>query len=414
MQIPEQDSSEAGCLSQAYKHLQVHWKILTYGQILSLFLASAGAAQATLHLDCAVSAPTFTMSMVYGIVATVHLFKLKSIQRLQQTEQRQYVQETNNVLVLDKDRFDFLNGCLHLQRPAWHYFVMAFLDVEANAVTMLAFRYTTLTSITLYDALAIPSAMLLSACFLARQYSWLHFVGVVVCMIGVVVNVLGDYESNQQDSENLSNATSAASGSTQEPYPNKLLGDVLAITGGFLYGLNDVIAEATVRRNGDTVEYLAMMGLFAFSISFVQAAILEKDDILGFFQSSNDQDSCGAGKRWGLLSIFTGVTVLSYMGASRFLMISEAAFFNLSLLTGDLWSVLFSVVAEKIVPPGLYFLALFFVLGGVITYEMAPHPVVETESAATGAQQLEEIYREFELGDNNAEEDYDETGMELS
>lgn len=69
--------------------------------------------------------------------------------------------------------------------------------------------------------------------------------------------------------------------------------------------------------------------------------------------------------------------MLGYIGASRFLIISEAAFFNLSLLTGDLWSVVFSVVAERIVPQPLFFAALASVLSGVVLYEMAPSPAPE-------------------------------------
>ena len=51
--------------STFFRHLKNNWKILLSGQVLSLLLASAGAAQATLHLDCGLSAPTFTMTMIY-------------------------------------------------------------------------------------------------------------------------------------------------------------------------------------------------------------------------------------------------------------------------------------------------------------------------------------------------------------
>lgn len=72
------------------------------------------------------------------------------------------------------------------------------------------------------------------------------------------------------------------------------------------------------------------------------------------------------------------------MGASRFFQISEATFFGLSLLSGDLWSVIFSVFAEGIVPHSLFFIALVFVLGGMIIYEMAPSPVVGDRSQNEG------------------------------
>jgi hypothetical protein len=151
-----------------------------------------------------------------------------------------------------------------------------------------------------------------------------------------------------------------------------------------------VLTEVTV-TSGDTTEYLGMIGLFGFCISFVQSLVLEQDDIRKFFgnkENDDDEDDtdidigssatmCSLPIGFILLFSFVGVTMLSYIGASRFLIISEAAFFNLSLLTGDLWSVVFSVVAERIVPQPLFFAALASVLSGVVLYEMAPSPAPE-------------------------------------
>ena len=150
-----------------------------------------------------------------------------------------------------------------------------------------------------------------------------------------------------------------------------------------------VLTEVTV-TSGDTTEYLGMIGLFGFCISFVQSLVLEQDDIRKFFgnKENDDEDDtdididssvtmCSLPIGFILLFSFVGVTMLGYIGASRFLIISEAAFFNLSLLTGDLWSVVFSVVAERIVPQPLFFAALASVLSGVVLYEMAPSPAPE-------------------------------------
>lgn len=402
--------------SRSLHQLKRHWKILVLGQVLSLCLASAGAAQATLYVDCHLSAPTFTMATYYLILAVIHLIWLTRKQRLERQEQRQLAHETHQVLLVDRPQYNFFG--LSLQRPTWQYMIMAILDVEANAITVLAFKYTTLTSVTLLDALAIPSAMVISKVFLGRQYVWVHLLGVIVCMIGVVVNILQDYQADSTQGEDLTN----------DLYPHKLWGDILASIGGIMYGLNDTLTEAVVRKNTNTIEYLAVVGLFGFLVSFVQSMIFERDAILQFFGRHPDMAStCSLSKGWGLMFTFVAVTVCSYMGASRFLMMSEAAFFNLSLLTGDFWSLTFSIVVEKIVPQPLFFVALTFVLSGVVLYEMAPHPVVEDEQASRTAQQLAEIDSEFELqqtqeeynenddynSENEEGDDYDENGMEL-
>ena len=391
-------------LSRSIYHLRHHWKIVVLGQLLSLCLATAGASQATLHLHCNITAPTFTMGALYLSLALVHFPLLCWRQGKERQEQRQLAHTTHQVLLVERARYDY--GSLQLQRPIWQYIIMAILDVEANAVTVLAFKYTTLTSVTLLDALAIPSSMMISKFFLARQYTWVHIAGVMVCIVGVLVNVLQDAESDLD-------ATTV-----DERYPHKVWGDILATTGGIMFGLNDVLAEATVRKNASTTEYLSMIGLFGFLLSLVQASFMERDSILEFFgRDPADNLTCSVPQGWGLLALFVGVTLTSYMGASRFLMVSEAAFFNLSLLTGDLWSVVFSIVGEKIVPKPFFFVALVFVLGGVVLYEMAPHPVVEDAAALMAAQQLADIDHEFELQERNdgddSDNDDDENDMEL-
>jgi len=218
-------------------------------------------------------------------------------------------------------------------------------------------------------------------------------------MVGVVLNVLQDYESDINNGDDETTTTTATTTAKEEAYyyPHKLRGDLCAITGGILYGLNDVLTEVTVsNETGDTTEYLGMLGLFGFLISFLQSLLLEREDIRKFFSEksddgdidSNDDDdngatSCSLPVGFLLLFSFVGVTMLSYVGGSRFLVISEAAFFNLSLLTGDLWSVVFSVVAERIVPQPLFFAALAAVLSGVVLYEMAPSPALEKQQGRT-------------------------------
>ena len=306
-----------------------------------------------------------------------------------QSDQNDTTQNNDNISAAsDPTDNDNNNKSLFFWSP-WWYLLIAFFDVEANAVTMLAFRYTTLTSVTLFDALAIPAAMIISRCVVfrtSRRYRVLHYVGVVVCMVGVCLNVFQDYESDADAAESENDIS-------VEEYPHKLWGDLCAITGGILYGLNDVLTELTVSKAGGTIEYLGILGVFGFLISLFQSLLLEREHIQEFFLvdssngisfdstdgSSSNDSMCSLQSGFLLLSAFVGVTICSYVGGSHFLILSEATFFNISLLTGDLWSVIFSVVAERIVPKPLFFVALVAVLSGVVVYEMAPSPALEKE-----------------------------------
>jgi drug/metabolite transporter (DMT)-like permease len=131
-----------------------------------------------------------------------------------------------------------------------------------------------------------------------------------------------------------------------------------------------------VRNNGGVNEYLGMLGFFASIICLLQILILERREIYEFF-GSGDNKTCSQTTAQGLLFGYVCAVTLLYMGSARFLKVSESTFLNLSFLTGDLWSVTFSVVAEKIVPKPLFFVALVFIVSGVFVYELAPTPVLE-------------------------------------
>lgn len=70
---------------------------------------------------------------------------------------------------------------------------------------------------------------------------------------------------------------------------------------------------------------------------------------------------------------------LALSGTASFLLISEAALLNLSLLTTDLWSATFSVLTEGITPSPLFWVALVVIFLGVFLYEMGPSPVAQHE-----------------------------------
>jgi solute carrier family 35 protein F1/2 len=266
------------------------------------------------------------------------------------------------------------------------YALIAFVDVYANYTTILAFKYTTITSVSLFDALAIPSAIIVSRIFFGRRYTLIHLLGVVVCSIGITLNVLQDYREDKQLEEMGTDEESAQEQLIQEDYPYKMRGDILAITGGILFGISNTLGEVAVKGSTLT-EYLGCMTFFASIISFIQALILERDEIMPFFGREGSA-TCSEKNGLILFIAFAIGGMINYSGIGAFLRISDAAFLNLSLLTGDAWAVAFSVFEEGIVPPASFYIALIITVSGVFIYETAPSPVVEE---TVGDIQLTEI-----------------------
>merc|ERR1711920_46346 len=119
-------------------------------------------------------------------------------------------------------------------------------------------------------------------------------------------------------------------------------------------------------------EFLSMFGFFGSIICIVQMLILERHEIASFF---NGEATCSTGTGVSLLFTLSISHYLAQIGQSHFLVISEAALMNLSMLTSDLFSVVFSVFFEGVLPNHSFYIALVFIMAGIVTYEIAPSPM---------------------------------------
>ena len=379
-----------------YAKIRRNLKPLLFGQLLSILLASTGASNDTLHFECNLSAPTLQAGLMYFFLSFALIGVASDIEEIGETTghetfendrplQQQKVSTmeidaddaspTTNYEITEEPRIQAL--CRKITRcfcpfksikgSPLLYFTMALLDVQANYFTFLAYRYTTLTSVSLLDAVAIPSAIFFSRLILRRSYKITHLLGAGICIAGVIVNVLIDYEDEnayyaEGDDDHVENN-----------FPNQMRGDVMAVIGATIYGLNNVLTERAVKHTGGVKEYLGMIGLFGSSIALVQGLILDRAAVMDFF--TRIDDNCSASKGFGLLFLSGSFGVATYVGISNFLTESESALLNLSLLTGDLWAVVFTVVAQGMIPTPDFWAALVLIFIGVIVYELSGSPI---------------------------------------
>ncbi len=409
MKVP--NLSEA-CHSFVLKLKQV-WKPLLVGQLLSILLAASGAANDTLHFDCNLSAPSLQAGLIYFFFLSFASFRMIFESRRIMSEEdvddergglssssthsrTPYANERNlhRGDQLDNDDDDDIqpsstcdkNPCIcarfsqsntfcsffPIQGSLKMYFIMAVLDLEGNYFTFLAFRYTTLTSVSLLDALAIPSAMVFSRFMLRRRYGISHFIGALICISGIVVNVYADSKDIADDNGNNIDQDDAY---IENEFPNQIRGDFYAILGAIIYGLNDVLTERAVKHIGGVREYQIMIGLLGTFVAIVQGIVFDRGAVQDFFK--RDDDVCSSSKAFSIL-IASGIFgVASYVGISNFLVESEAAFLNLSLLTGDLWAVVFSIFVQSILPSSMFWLALVLIVVGVFIYELSDSPIID-------------------------------------
>ena len=114
-----------------------------------------------------------------------------------------------------------------LARPWWQYALLAVLDVEANFLVVTAFRFTSVTSVTLLDCWSIPVALALTRLLSLAAYRKGHYGGAALCVLGLAVLVATDEKSGGASAERGGGEMSAGGSAV-------VIGDALVIIGASL------------------------------------------------------------------------------------------------------------------------------------------------------------------------------------
>lgn len=246
-------------------------------------------------------------------------------------------------------------GTRHLAFPSWRYLLWAFCDVEGNYLVVTAYQYTSVASVMLLDCFTIPVVMVVSRILMGARYTRWHILACCICIVGLSLTVLSDA---------LLKKDSGAS----TPQGPAWFGDVLVLLGATLYGFSNVQQELIVKGDCRRSEALGMLGMWGTVLSFLQAAAVERAALWSI--SWNPRIVlCMLGFQ---LSLF-GMYVLT----SLFLQTGDAALFNLSLLTSDVYSVVFSWGVQHRSITWVYGVAFATTLTGLVVYHSQP-PIAAT------------------------------------
>jgi solute carrier family 35, member F1/2 len=263
-------------------------------------------------------------------------------------------------------------GAMKLSQPYWVYFLIGLIDVEANIIVNSAYNYTSITSIMLLDCFSIPCVMLLSVFFLHAQFNRSHYYGVLICLAGMGCIILTDTYFNRNASDDDEETVAS----------NPLKGDILCLIGTCLYATSNVIQEKLVKTN-DRMEFLGMLGINGFCIGIVQFFAME----LHRFQSITWSYEVILYTMGYSLCLF-----FMYSNTSSFLTSNDATLFNLSLLTSDVYAVLFAYFVFQYQVHWLYFVAFFLTATGLTFYYRGGQPTsTEKISSTSRAHSLESV-----------------------
>ncbi|XP_070773712.1 solute carrier family 35 member F2-like [Enoplosus armatus] len=328
MEVLEEDRLcgkwRVGCGLYSYNMRDVFtWRLLktiVMGQVLSLLIC--GTAVSCQYLaDAGVDTPMLQSFLNYALLLLVYTTILSTRKG------------DRNILQVLKTKW-------------WKYLVMGLADVEANYTVVKAYQFTTLTSIQLLDCFVIPVLMVLSWFFLKTRYRLVHFVAVMVCLLGVGAMVGADILAGRDQ------------GSTRDV----VLGDGLVLLSAVLYAVSNVCQEYTVKTLS-RVEFLGMMGLFGTLISGIQLAVLETHAVTAI--------------KWDFhISMLFAAYVLCMYGLYSFMPVvvkmTSATAVNLSLLTADLFSLFCGIFLFHYKFSTLYIISFVVITVGFVMFNAVP------------------------------------------
>ncbi|KAL2631758.1 hypothetical protein R1flu_016444 [Riccia fluitans] len=310
--------------SKKMKGIWAKLKAIAIGQFLSLMLTGTAFASSLLVRE-GIDAPTLQSFINYIVLAVGY----------------------GAYLLLKK----------HSWQGHWGFYLsLAIIDVEANYTVVKSYQYTSITSVMLLDCWAIPCVLLLTALILHTRYFPGHYVGVVICVLGLCLVLLSDVHAEDH-----------AGGS------NALLGDFLVLLGATLYAIANTYEEFLVQRFKKS-EILASLGFFAAIITVAQVYILERKQIEAIHWNA---------KAILPFLVYSGCQLAFSSAFLSLLQTDGSAMFNLSLLTSDMYAVAIRSLVYHESVDWIYFVAFGTVAVGLVIYSSSGEPPSEPDGHST-------------------------------
>ena len=311
------------------------WIVLAIGQVLALCITSTNTFT-TFLVEWGTNIPAFQTIFNYVVMGTVYTSISWYRMGIKQWRRTAF-------------------------RIGWRYLILSFLDVQGNYFTVLAYRYTNILSAQLLNFWAIVCVVLISFFFLKVRYRLFQIAGILVCCGGMGILLASDHLQGING------------GATSD----MVKGDLFALLGATCYGFSNVFEEFLVSKR-PTYEVLSFLGLFGILINGVQAAIFDRQSF---------QDATWNGSVIGYMIGYTICLFIFYSLVPLLLRMASAAFFNISLLTGNFWGAIIGIHVFGYVIHWMYPIAFVCIVLGLVTYFLAGSILGDSKKAWLGDNQ---------------------------
>lgn len=319
----------------AYLTTRDFWLVLLIGQVLALCITATNTFSSLLF-NKGTSIPAFQTLFNYIVLCAIY------------TPYTIY-------------RYGFKRYLGILKVDGWKYIILSFMDVQGNYFTVLAYRYTNILSAQLLNFWSIVCVVIVSFTLLRVRYKWAQIAGILICCGGMGMLLASDH----------------ITGSNGGDPPTMLKGDLFGLVGATFYGLSNVFEEWFVSKR-PMYEVLGMLGLFGIIINGITASIFDRAD----FQSAVWDGQVG-----GYIVGYTLALTIFYTLAPIILRMASAAFFDISLLTGNFWGVIIGIKVFGYTVYYLYPIAFVLIIVGLVVYFLAGSMLGDSKKPWLGKNQ---------------------------
>jgi solute carrier family 35, member F1/2 len=199
--------------------------------------------------------------------------------------------------------------------------------------------------------------------FLRVRYHWAQVLGIVVCIGGMGLLLASDHITGVNGGDISSSS--------------QLKGDLFALAGATFYGLSNVAEEFLVSQR-PLYEVIGQMGWWGMIINGAQA---------GIFDRAGFRTAVWNAKVGGYLTGYTLILSLFYTLVPILYRLASAAFFNISLLTGNFWGVIIGLRVFGYKVHFLYPIAFVLIMIGHFVYYLGKGVLGEAKKAWLGEDQ---------------------------
>lgn len=218
-------------------------------------------------------------------------------------------------------------------------------------------------SASLINFWAIAVVVFVSFLFLRVRYHITQITGILICIGGMGVLIASDHITG--------------SDGTKTGAPDELKGDLFALLGATFYGLTNTFEEYFVSKR-PMYEVLGQMSLYALIINGAQA---------GIFDRASFRSAHWNGKVGGYLTGYTLCLTLFYCLAPLLFRLASAAFFNISMLTMNFWSVCIGIKVFHYTVHWMYPIAFVLIIVGQLIYFLGRRMLAEARKPWLGKNQ---------------------------